>query len=235
MLFVAPAAGARGAQAAGDPDLLYRGRTDPASAREAAAIWDARLTANPGDFESAWKLARATYWLGGHLPQAERRAALERGVEAGRRAAALEPARPEGHFWMAASMGALAESFGLRQGLKYRGAIKDALDTVLRLDPGFQNGSADRALGRWYYKVPRLFGGSNARSEAHLRASLRYAPNSTASHLFLADTLTDLHRDAAAREELQKVMAAPIDPEWEPEDREFKAQAAERLAAPGRR
>ncbi len=59
-------------------------------------------------------------------------------------------------------MGALAESFGLRQGLKYRGAIKDELLTVLRLDPAFQEGSADRALGRWYYKVPGLFGGSEA-------------------------------------------------------------------------
>ena len=48
----------------------------------------------------------------------------------------------------------------MRQGIKYRGAIKDALLTVLKLDPAFQQGSADRALGRWYYKVPGLFGGS---------------------------------------------------------------------------
>ena len=47
---------------------------------------------------------------------------------------------------MAANMGALAESFGLRQGIKYRGAIKDALLTVLKIDPAFQEGSADRAL-----------------------------------------------------------------------------------------
>ena len=31
---------------------------------------------------------------------------------------------------------------------------------VLKLDPAFQHGSADRALGRWYFKVPGLFGGS---------------------------------------------------------------------------
>jgi hypothetical protein len=63
----------------------------------------------------------------------------------------LEANRPEGHFWIAASMGALAESFGLRQGLKYRGEIRDELLTVLKLDPAFQKGSADRALGRWFY------------------------------------------------------------------------------------
>ena len=130
---------------------------------------------------------------------------------------------------MAADMGALAESFGLRQGLKYRGAIKDALETVLRLDPAYQNGSADRALGRWYFKVPGLFGGSKKKSEEHLRKSLTYAPNSTASHFFLAETLFELDRDAEAREALRKTIAAPIDPEWEPEDREFKQLAEQRL------
>ena len=169
------------------------------------------------------------YWLGGHDAEAGRRAQLEKGVEAGRKAAALEPKRPEGYFWMAADMGELAESFGLRQGLKYRGEIKDALETVLRLDAGFQEGSADRALGRWYFKVPGLFGGSRKKSEEHLRKSLTYNPDSISSHYFLAETLFDSDRDADAREELRKAIAAPIDPAWEPEDREFKKLAEELL------
>src|SRR5689334_15163973 len=98
------------AQSPADPDALYRERATVAKAREAAAIWSERLAKDPKDFESAWKLARATYWLGGHEDQAARRPALERGVEAGRQASVLEPARPEGYFWMAASMGSLAES-----------------------------------------------------------------------------------------------------------------------------
>jgi tetratricopeptide (TPR) repeat protein len=216
--------------AQGDPDALYRERATIAKARDAAAIWDARLASNPRDFESAWKLARIMYWIGGHDQPDARRKALERGVEAGRVASMLEPQRPEGYFWMAADMGELAESFGLRQGLRYRGAIKDALETVLRLDPSYLQGSADRALGRWYFKVPGLFGGSKKESEAHLRKSLTYNPISTASHFFLAETLFDMNRTAEAREELKKVVDAPLDPDFEPEDREFKQKAMERLA-----
>jgi tetratricopeptide (TPR) repeat protein len=211
--------------AASDPDALYANRADLASARSAAAIWAGRLEKNPRDFESAWKLARARYWLGGHAPETERKALLEAGIAAGRAAAALEPKRPEGHFWAAANMGALAESFGLRQGLKYRGDIRRELETVLSIDPGFQQGSADRALGRWYYKVPGLFGGSNEKSEAHLRKSLTYNPDSTASHYFLAETLADEGKKEDARAELQRVLDAPLDPEWTPEDREFKGKA----------
>ena len=209
-------------------DALYARREEIASAREAAEIWQARLQQNPRDFASAWKLARARYWLGGHAAEAERKAFLEGGMAAARAAIAIEPGRPEGHMWLAANMGALAESFGLRQGLKYRGAIKNELLTVLRIDPAFQQGSADRALGRWYFKVPSLFGGSNKKSEEHLRRSLAYAPNSTISHYFLADTLLDEGKKEEARAELQKVLDVPLDPEWAPEDRDYK-QRAQRL------
>jgi tetratricopeptide (TPR) repeat protein len=214
---------------AGDPDALYAKREDIASAREAAAIWQARLQQNSKDYQSAWKLARARYWLGGHAPEAERKSDLEAGIEAARSAIGIEPNKPEGHMWLAANMGALAESFGLRQGLKYRGAIKDELLTVLRIDPDFQQGSADRALGRWYFKVPALFGGSNKKSEEHLRRSLTYNPNSTISHYFLAETLLDEGKKEEARAELEKVLSVPLDPEWAPEDRDFKSKAAAML------
>lgn len=209
-----------------DPDQLYGDRESPASASRAVEIWSARLAADPRDFESAWKLARARYWMGTYgLPPTQRKAALEMGVAEGRTAAALEPQRPEGHFWMAANMGALAESFGLRQGIKYRGAIREALERVLALDPPYLHGSADRALGRWYLKVPSLFGGSDRRSEEHLRKALAYNPQSVITHVFLAETLVALGRRDEARREAQAALDAPLDPDWGPEDRHFKRQA----------
>jgi tetratricopeptide (TPR) repeat protein len=211
------------------PDAVYADRANLASARHAADLWSTRLAEDARNFDAAWKLARAGYWLGGHAPDAERRGFLERGIDAGRRAAALQPTRPEGHFWMAANMGALAESFGLRQGLKYRKPVKEALETVLRLDAAFQQGSADRALGRWYFKVPRLFGGNRRLAETHLRRSLTYNPDSTASRFFLAELLLDEGRTQEGRNELQKVLAAPLNPEWAPEDREFKEKARRAL------
>ena len=207
---------------ADDPDALYTQRETISSAQRAEQIWAGRLATDPKDFESAWKLARARYWLGGHAPEKTRKGYLESGIAAGRAAIAAAPGRPEGHFWVAANMGALAESFGLRQGLKYRGDIKEALETVLRLDAAYQQGSADRALGRWYYKVPGLFGGSDKKSEEHLRKSLTYNPNSASSLFFLAETLIELNRKAEARGVLQKLLDAPADPDWAPEDREFK-------------
>lgn len=220
------------AAAQGDPDQLYRDRERLPSAQRAAEIWAARLAADPKDFEAAWKLARAHYWLGSNgLPERDRKGALEAGIDAGRKAIAIDASKPHGHFWAAANMGALAESFGLRQGIRYRGQIKDALERVLAIDPGYLDGSADRALGRWYYKVPGLFGGDDRKSEQHLRKALSYNPNSVITRLFLAETLLELNRKAEARKELEAALAAPMDDEWAPEDRRFKEDARRLLAS----
>lgn len=207
------------------PDALYARREEAGMAARAADAWAARLTASPTDFDAAWKLSRARYYLGTNGAEGGRRAALDAGMDAARKAIALQPAKPEGHFWLAANMGALAESFGMSQGLKYRKPIKAELEEVLRLDAAYESGSADRAIGRWYYKVPGLFGGSNEKSETHLRKSLTYDPQSTASWFFLAETLEDMGRKADARAAFQKVLDAPLNPRWTPEDRAWKALA----------
>ncbi len=101
---------------------------------------------------------------------------------------------------------------------------------MLKLDPAFLDGSADRALGRWYYKVPGLFGGDDRKSEQHLRKALTYNPQSVITRLFLAETLIELDRETEARKELEAALAAPGDPQWAPEDRRFKQQAKALLA-----
>ena len=174
VFYIAVLATSAAVVAQSDPDTLYRERTEVAKAREAVAIWSERLTKNPRDFESAWKLARAAYWLGGH--DEPRRAAPTRARRrGGRQATQLEPARPEGYFWMAASMGPLAESFGMRQGLRYRSPIKDALEKVLQSTPPTRTA---RRTARWAAGTTRCRGSSAAarrsRRSTCAVADLRY-------------------------------------------------------------
>ena len=214
------------AVAAESPDELYRQREDLASAKRAAEIWTANANT---EFESAWKLARAAYWIGGHAPQGERRAVLERGVTAGEAAVSLKPGRPEGHYWLAADMGALAESFGVSQGMKYRSRIKSELEQVMAIDAAFEQASPVTALGRWYYLVPRLFGGSRSKADEHYRRTLEQFPNSVTALFFLAESQIAQRKPAEASQLLQRVIDAPVDTAWAPEIREFKHKAAERL------
>jgi len=56
-------------------------------------------------------------------------------------------------------------------------------------------------------------------------ASLAYNQDSTVSRYFLAELLVDEHRVEEARAELKRVIDAPFDPEWAPEDRDYKVKA----------
>ena len=103
------------------------------------------------------------------------------------------------------------------------------------IDPAWQQGSADRALGWWYHRVPRLFGGSESRAETHLRQALTYNDASTATLYFLAEVLLERSKGIEARALLQRVIDAPLDPDWTPEDRDFKKKAAARCDSIGPR
>ncbi|MBP7775938.1 MAG: hypothetical protein KA371_02285 [Acidobacteria bacterium] len=197
--------------AASDPDALYRERKRPSSALAAEQIWSGRLAANEGDFESAWKLAKARYWLGTNGPGTpeEKKRWLERGIAAARAATTAKADAVEGYFWLAANMGALADAHGLRQGIKYRGPIKEALEKALALQPSYLDGSPDRALGRWYFKVPGVLGGDDEKAE----------------------TLIELDKRAEARTVLQAAIDAGPDPDWAPEDARFKVEARRLLAS----
>lgn len=208
------------------PDELYAQREDIASAKRAAELWTARFAAG-ADFDTAWKLARVCQFLGSFGPEPERRDALDRGVKAGEQAIALQPDKPDGHFWLAANMGTLAESFGVINGLKYRGAIRDELQKVIALAPGWQSGSAETALGQWYATVPGLFGGNRTKGVELLRQALTYNPDSAQALYSLAEILA---HDGKTRDEakamLEQVLILPIDPEWVMEDRAVRTKAA---------
>jgi tetratricopeptide (TPR) repeat protein len=209
-------------------DELYTHREDIANARQAVTLYD-QLAAT--SFEAAWKLARAYYWLATAGPAKERGAARDRGVKAGELAVKLDPTRPEGHFWLAAILGEVAENASFLTAWKYPGRIKDGLERVLQMDPAWQDGSADRALGEWYFKVPGISGGDHKKAEEHLRASLKYNPRSIASLFFLGEVIAD---DSKRKEEatavLKQALEAPVDADWGPEDRQFQAKATALLA-----
>jgi uncharacterized membrane-anchored protein len=79
--------------------------------------------------------------------------------------------------------------------------------------------------------VPGLFGGSERLAEQHLRKALAYNPRSTVTLFFLAEVVEEAGRKDEARQLLQQVLDAPLDPDWAPEDRDFKRKAEERLKA----
>ncbi len=151
-----------------DPDALYAARDDLAKAREAAGDLDRATAQEPEGLRSRLEAWPRALLAGRHAPTAERKALLEEGIEAGRSAASSRAEAAGGLLLDRGEHGRAGRVVRAASGSEVPRRHQGNLLTVLKLDPAFQKGSADRALGRWYFKVPGLFGG--------LEAEVRGAP-----------------------------------------------------------
>ncbi len=92
-----------------EADTLYDGRADLSKARVAVAALRQARTADYGNYEAAWKLARASFYVAEHTDvDSEQEDMYREGIEAGKAAVQLQPNKPDGHFWLGANYGGSA-------------------------------------------------------------------------------------------------------------------------------
>jgi tetratricopeptide (TPR) repeat protein len=187
------------------------------------AIYEEILGKDPTNVEALWKLARACWWLGTHSPEAEREAIFEKGIEYGKRAVSLKDDCAPCHYWLGVNYGVYGEKKGVLKSLSLVDLIKDEMNKVIALDPGFMNGGAYRILGRMAHKLPWFAGGSNKESVEYLKKALEYGPNSFLTRIFLAETYLAMGEKELAKKELEWCLNAP-EPK-DPGDREDREKA----------
>src|ERR1041384_4674768 len=128
-------------------DQLYGQRDDLLQLRRGIVSLRQALTKDPGNYDAAWKLSKFNYYLATHTDDSkERDTAFRDGIDAGKTAVQLQNEKPDGHFWLGANYGGAAERSAI-QGLATVSDIRNEMQTVLRLDEGYQNGSAYMVLG----------------------------------------------------------------------------------------
>lgn len=103
---------------------------------------------------------------------------------------------------------------GVLKSLSFVKPIKEAMNKVIELDRGYEDGGPDRVLGRVYFKLPGIAGGSKKKSLEHLLKSKELAPNDALTRCYLAETLLSLKEKDKAREELEYVLSLESDPRW---------------------
>jgi cytochrome c-type biogenesis protein CcmH/NrfG len=193
-------------------DRYYRNRENLDNVRKAISILRDEVQADPGGYEAWWRIAEYDCYLARHLPGKEPIPVLEDGVEAGKRAEQLRPQRPEGHFWTGADEGLLGEHRGLWGGLLLVDPVRNEMQTVLKLDPEYQEDGAERILGRLYYEAPFFKGGDKALSIRLLEHCLQRYPNNSFTMLYLADSYRATGRPAEARAMLERILTIRPDP-----------------------
>jgi len=202
-----------------EADKNYAQRADLAKVRTAVALLRQARTMDYGNFEVAWKLARADYYLGTHTTDQEADNAFREGIEAGKFAVQLQGGRPEGHFWLGANYGGSAQISTLA-GLSSVEDIRHEMEEVLKIDHTFQGGSAYLALGQLYLEAPKVLGGDSAKAIDLLTQGVKVAPDNALLKVYLAEAYHTAGRDAEARKQVDDLMAMTPSQDYLPEYKE---------------
>lgn len=210
-------------------DQLYGQRADLDQLRRAIISLRQALAIDPANYEAAWKLSKFNYYLATHTDDAtERENAFREGVTAGKTAVQLQNDKPDGHFWVGANYGAAAEHSTLA-GLATIDDIRNEMETVLRLDEGYQDGSAYMVLGLVYLNAPGIVGGDPKKAVEEMEKGLRFGEPNAFLHLHLAEAYKKVGRNDDARRELQKILSMNPDPNYLPEYKEASSAAQKLL------
>ncbi len=185
---------------------------DAVSDRRALEIVNRALTGNSHDYQLLWRAARAFYYVGDNSVKSGKAALFERGIEAGRRAVDIQPGAVEGHFWLAANYGGYSEMKGAFKALRMVGKIRSEMETVLKINDRYHDGGAYLALGEMDRQLPRIIGGNNRRAIARLEQGLRIAPHNLEMKLALAQAYREDGRKQDARNLLEQIATARINP-----------------------
>jgi tetratricopeptide (TPR) repeat protein len=210
-------------------DQLYGQRADLIQLRRGIVALRQALTKDPGNYEAAWKLSKFNYYLATHTDDAkERDDAFKAGIDAGKTAVQLHNDKPDGHFWLGANYGGAAEHSAI-QGLATVNDIQSEMQTVLRLDQGYQNGSAYMVLGLVYLNAPGIVGGDPKKAVEEMEKGLPFGEPNAFLHLHLAEAYKKVGRNDDARREVKKILDMTPDPNYLPEYKEASADAQKLL------
>ena len=197
-----------------EAEPLYEGRDDMTKARTAVSVLRQAHAADYGNYEAAWKLARAAFFVGDRTDNdTERDDMFREGTMAGKAAVQLQPNKPEGHFWLGANYGGTAAHSTLSNLSSFQD-IKGEMEAVLKLDESYQGYSAYLGLGRLYLQAPKVLGGDVGKAIDYLEKGLKLNPSNTVMRFHLAEAYEANNRDADAKKEIETIIAATPDPKY---------------------
>src|SRR5437868_10019655 len=199
-------------------DRYYAARDKIENAREAVAVMRRARMSDYGNYEVVWKLSKYNYYLGVHESDDKSKLdAFREGIAAGQAAVRLAPDKPEGHFWLGANLGARGEAQGPIYALPDIPQIRNEMETVIKLDEGYEGGSAYLALGQIDLELPELMGGDRKRAVEELEKGVKVADDNALLRLRLAEAYYETKRHADARAQAEAVLKMKPDPDYKPE------------------
>ncbi len=150
-----------------------------------------RYWSQTNDVAAAWQFGRVAFdWAEFAESKSERESIASQGVAACRHALRLDPDSAAAHYFLGLNLGQLAKVY-LFKGLSIVSEMEQEFLTARKLDPQFDYGGPDRALGLLYHKAPGwpISLGSETKASRHLSDAVRLRADYPGNRIALAEYL----------------------------------------------
>ena len=211
-------------------DALWAERGDLNKALEAINAYKEVLKQKPDDVGAAVRIANGYWWIGKNSTENKDKMTFhDKGVEAGKQAIQINDKEAGAHYWLAVNWAEYGKAKGILKSLFLIKPIQQELNKVKNLDEKYLNGGFYRVNGKVYCEVPGLLGGDRKKCYEYYKKSIEIAPQHLVNHLFLAEAYFEDKDKEKAREEINFILNAPLEPDFMPDDRLYKRQAEDLL------
>jgi len=209
-------------------DALYEKRGETGNVRACVELLESAEQSS--DYEVAWREGRALFFLGQEAErEGERRSLHQRGAGSCQRASQDQPFRVEAHFWLGVNLALLAQTERPFRALRHALVARRALRLAARINPAYHAAAPLRVLARLEHKLPKIFGGNRTRARANFEDAIALAPANTVTRIYFAEMLIDEGKPDEAKEQLEEILRAPVEPSWAFETKRDKRAAEEYL------
>jgi tetratricopeptide (TPR) repeat protein len=212
-------------------DELFKQREDIEKLREARKLIAAVRQPDHRNFDVEWKFAKLSLFLGDKLTDDDQKEkTFEEGRDAGKIASRIQPDKPDGFFWYGANLAELAKLSPITVGLTSLDDIREAMNTVIRLQPDYQGASAYDILAQVELNT-LMSGGKAPKAEEYLQKAIALEKNNSNLRLHLAQAYLDDDKLDLAKQQLEYIVKMQPDPEYLPEHKENVIEAKKLLAS----
>ncbi|MBC7797180.1 MAG: tetratricopeptide repeat protein [Pyrinomonadaceae bacterium] len=211
-------------------DVLFKERDDLTKLRQAILLFKRARNAEPNNYEATWKISRSSYMLGDRTNDAvERDKVYKDGINYGKSATKIQADKPEGYFWLGASYGGQAKVSKLN-GIANVNDIKQNMQKVIELQPGFQGGTAFAALAQIELQTGSLLGGSAKKAVEYCEKALEFEKNNSITRTTLGEAYLSTNQKDKAKQQFEYVVNMKPDANFLPEHKEPLEKAQKFLA-----
>ncbi len=165
-----------------------------------------KIKSAPGEVQPYCQLSHIHYKIAGQVQEDLQETEYLKCIEYADAAILRNPKAGTAYFMKALCLGKRGELNGLWSSLRMLNDFESNMKRAVELNPGLDGGGPYRALGRFYFQLPGLLGGSLKNAIQHLEKAMTYGPENWENLLYLGEAYIEDDRYNQAHTLLAKFM-----------------------------